>query len=156
MRHPPFTPRESIFARGLGFYMVRIGIIFSITTIILMKWAYDHTYGTSIEGLSPERWKTMVFTALCIAQMGHAIAIRSNHRLTVEMNPFSNIFVLGAVVVTTILQLMLIYVQPLRSFFGTHILSTQELFICLGFSALVFVWIELEKLFFRFIGKKNF
>ena len=156
MRHPPFTPRESIFARGLGFYMVRIGIIFSITTIILMKWAYDHTYGTSIEGLSPERWRTMVFTALCIAQMGHAIAIRSNHRLTIEMNPFSNIFVLGAVVVTTILQLMLIYVQPLRSFFGTHILSTQELFICLGFSALVFVWIELEKLFFRFIGKKNF
>ncbi|CCH64498.1 ATPase, E1-E2 type [Richelia intracellularis HM01] len=44
----------------------------------------------------------MVFTALCIAQMGHAIAIRSNHRLTIEMNPFSNIFVLGAVVVTTI------------------------------------------------------
>lgn len=155
MKRPPFTPRESIFARGLGSYMVRIGIIFAITTIILMKWAYDHTHGTNIEGLSPERWKTMVFTALCIAQMGHAIAVRSNSQLTIEMNPFSNVFVLGAVIVTTILQLMLVYVPPLRAFFGTHVLSMQELWICLGFSALMFVWIELEKLFLRLMGKKN-
>ncbi len=155
MKRPPFTPRESIFARGLGSYMIRIGIIFAITTIILMKWAYEHTHGTNIEGLNPERWKTMVFTSLCIAQMGHAIAIRSNTRLTMEMNPFSNLFVLGAVVLTTILQLMLVYVPPLRNFFGTDELSMQELAICLGFSALMFVWIELEKLFLRFMGKTS-
>lgn len=83
------------------------------------------------------------------------ITIRSNNRLTIEMNPFSNIFVLGAVIVTTILQLMLIYVPPLRSFFGTHALSLQELGICIAFSALMFVWIESEKLFFRFRGQKN-
>jgi Ca2+-transporting ATPase len=155
MKRPPFTPRESIFARGLGSYMVRVGIVFAILTIILMKWAYDHTHGTNIEGLNPERWKTMVFTTLCIAQMGHAIAIRSNTQLTIEMNPFSNIFVLAAVVVTSCLQLMLVYVPPLRSFFGTHALSMQELGICLGFSALMFVWIELEKLVLRFLGKKS-
>ncbi|MDJ0621034.1 MAG: cation-translocating P-type ATPase [Calothrix sp. MO_192.B10] len=155
MKRPPFTPRESIFARGLGSYMIRIGIIFAITTIILMKWAYGHTHGTNIEGLNPERWKTMVFTALCIAQMGHAIAIRSNTRLTIEMNPFSNLFVLGAVVLTTMLQLMLVYVPPLRNFFGTDELSMQELAVCLGFSALMFVWIELEKLFLRFMGKTS-
>ncbi|MHC5719335.1 MAG: cation transporting ATPase C-terminal domain-containing protein, partial [Nostoc sp.] len=96
----------------------------------------------------------MVFTTLCIAQMGHAIAIRSNNRLTIEMNPFSNIFVLAAVVVTTILQLMLVYVPPLREFFGTHYLNMQELGVCIGFSALMFVWIELEKIFLRIMGKK--
>ncbi len=96
----------------------------------------------------------MVFTTLCIAQMGHAIAIRSNNRLTIETNPFSNIFVLAAVVVTTILQLMLVYVPPLRNFFGTHWLSPTELGVCIGFSALMFVWVELEKLFLRFMGKK--
>jgi Ca2+-transporting ATPase len=71
------------------------------------------------------------------------------------MNPFSNPFVLGSVIVTTILQLMLIYVPPLQSFFGTHELSLSELGICIGFSALMFVWIEGEKIFFRFMGKKN-
>ncbi|GBE90345.1 cation-translocating P-type ATPase [Nostoc cycadae] len=155
MQRPPFSPRESIFARGLGSYMIRIGIVFAIITIILMEWAYHHTQTVTGEGLDPERWKTMVFTSLCIAQMGHAIAIRSNNQLTIEINPFSNLFVLGAVVVTTILQLMLVYVPPLRDFFGTHWLPPEELAICIGFSALMFVWIEGEKIFFRLIGKRT-
>ncbi|MEH1964524.1 MAG: cation-transporting P-type ATPase [Nostoc sp.] len=153
MQRPPFSPRESIFARGLGSYMIRIGIIFAILTITLMWWAYQHTHAPDYQG-DRDAWKTMVFTTLCIAQMGHAIAIRSNNRLTIEMNPFSNIFVLAAVVVTTILQLMLVYVPPLRDFFGTHYLNLQELGVCIGFSALMFVWIEAEKIFLRIMGKK--
>ena len=153
MKRPPFSPRESIFARGLGSYMIRIGIIFAIITIALMWWAYQHSHAPGYQG-DRDSWKTMVFTSLCIAQMGHAIAIRSNNRLTIEMNPFSNIFVLAAVVVTTILQLMLVYVPPLREFFGTHYLNMQELGICIGFSALMFVWIEAEKIFLRIMGKK--
>ncbi|NJM23784.1 MAG: cation-translocating P-type ATPase [Richelia sp. RM2_1_2] len=157
MKRPPFSPRESIFARGLGYYMVRIGIVFAIISIVLMEWAYYHTQGVTGNGngLNPERWKTMVFTTLCIAQMGHAIAIRSNNQLTIQVNPFSNPYLLAAVGLTTILQLMLIYVPPLRAFFGTHILSLSELGICLGFSSLMFVWVELEKIFFKVIGKKN-
>jgi P-type Ca2+ transporter type 2C len=155
MKRPPFSPRESIFARGLGSYMIRIGIIFAIISIILMQWAYYHVQTLQAPGLDPQRWKTMVFTALCLAQMGHAIAIRSNSRLTIEMNPLSNPYVLGSVILTTILQLMLVYVPPLRAFFGTHVLSLSELGVCLGFSALMFLWIEGEKIFFRLIGKKT-
>ncbi|MBG1264257.1 cation-translocating P-type ATPase [Nostoc commune] len=153
MQRPPFSPRESIFARGLGSYMIRIGIIFAIISIALMWWAYQHTHAPEYQG-NRDAWKTMVFTTLCLAQMGHAIAIRSNNRLTIEMNPFSNIFVLAAVVVTTILQLMLVYVPPLRDFFGTHYLNLEELGVCIGFSALMFVWIEAEKIFLRIMGKK--
>jgi Ca2+-transporting ATPase len=155
MKRPPFNPRESIFARGLGSYMIRIGIIFAVISILLMLWAYNHVQLVTGPGLDPQRWKTMVFTSLCVAQMGHAIAIRSNNRLTIEMNPFSNIFVLVAVILTTLLQLMLIYVPPLRAFFGLQWLPLNELAICFGFSSLMFVWIELEKLFFRFTGRKS-
>ncbi|MEG4580033.1 cation-transporting P-type ATPase [Microcoleus sp. MON1_C5] len=148
MKRPPFSPRESIFARGLGSYMIRIGIIFAILTIAMMSWAYGYTHSPG-HG-DPDAWKTMVFTTLCLAQMGHAIAIRSNTQLTIELNPFTNVFVWAAVIVTTILQLMLIYVPPLRAFFGTHYLTGFELLVCFGFSALMFVWIEMEKLFLRF------
>lgn len=146
MRRPPFSPRESIFARGMGSYMIRIGIVFAIITIALMWWAYNHTNAPGYQG-NRETWKTMVFTTLCLAQMGHALAVRSNTRLTIQVNPFSNPQLLGAVLVTTLLQLMLIYVPPLRAFFGTYYLNPIELAICFGFSALVFVWIEMEKLF---------
>ena len=152
MRRPPFSPRESIFARGLGSYMVRIGIIFAIITIALMWWAFQHTHAPGYPR-DPETWKTMVFTTLCLAQMGHALAVRSNSRLTIELNPFTNLFLLGAVTITTALQLLLIYVPPLRNFFNLHYLSLEELWICIGFSALMFVWVELEKLFIRLVKR---
>ena len=140
MNRPPLNPKENIFAGGLGFYIIRIGVIFSIITITLMVWAYNS---------DPNNWKTMVFTTLCVAQMGHALAVRSHERLTLEINPFSNPYLLASVIITTVLQLMLIYIPPLRSFFGTDILTRQQLLICLGFSLLIFVWVELEKLFMR-------
>jgi len=154
MKRPPFNPRESIFARGLGSYMIRIGIIFAIITIALMWWAYNHTHAAGYQR-DPNTWKTMVFTTLCLAQMGHALAVRSNTRLTIELNPFTNPYLLGAVVVTTILQLLLVYVPPLQAFFGTYYLDPIELAICFGFSALMFVWVEMEKLFIRWFGKKR-
>jgi Ca2+-transporting ATPase len=154
MKRPPFSSRESIFARGLGSYMIRIGIIFAIITIALMLWAYNHTHAAGYPR-NPNTWKTMVFTTLCLAQMGHALAVRSNTRLTMELNPFSNPYLLGAVVVTTILQLLLVYVPPLQNFFGTYYLDPIELAICFGFSALMFVWIEIEKLYIRWFGKRR-
>ncbi|WP_254721743.1 cation-translocating P-type ATPase [Kovacikia minuta] len=152
MKRPPHDPSESIFARGLGAYMIRIGIILAILAIALMVWAYDYAKTTPGD---PERWKTMVFTTLCVAQMGHALAIRSNTRLTVQLNPFSNPYVITAITLTTILQLMLIYVPFLRNFFGTHYLNGTELAICMGFSALMFVWVELEKLVYRWYAARK-
>jgi Ca2+-transporting ATPase len=155
MKRPPFSPRESIFARGLGWYMIRIGVIFAILSIVLMEWAYFHSEAIQSAELSRDRWKTMVFTTLCLAQMGHALAVRSNTRLTIQMNPFSNPYVLGAIVLTTVLQLLLIYVPPLRSFFGTHYINLMELLVCIGFSSLMFVWIEIEKLFINWQQRRK-
>jgi len=120
--------------------MIRIGIILAVLTIALMVWSYSYT---------PNHWKTMVFTTLCIAQMGHALAIRSNVRLTIELNPLTNIYLWGAVLLTTFLQLALIYIEPLQKFFETQPLTPVELAVCFGFSALMFTWVELEKLAVR-------
>jgi P-type Ca2+ transporter type 2C len=149
MRRPPYDPRESIFARGLGSYMVRVGIVLAVFSIALMSWSYSYTTNFHPPGLDADRWKTMVFTTLCLAQMGHALAIRSNTQLTIELNPFSNPYVLASITLTTVLQLMLIYIPPLQKFFGTHFITLTELLVCVGFSSLMFVWIEMEKLFIR-------
>jgi Ca2+-transporting ATPase len=145
MQRPPYHPRESIFARGLGSYMVRVGLVLAILTIALMAWAYHYTHQPGYLG-NPDTWKTMVFTTLCIAQMGHALAVRSDSQLTLQLNPLGNPYVWGSVLLTTALQLLIIYVPVLQRFFGLHPLSGIELLICFGFSALVFVWLEMEKL----------
>ncbi len=151
MERPPHAPHEGIFARGLGAYMVRIGIVFAVVTVALMVWSYHYAKGTS----HPDSWKTMVFTSLCVAQMGHALAVRSDTKLIIEMNMLTNPYVLWSVTLTTLLQLALVYLPPLQSFFGTTALDATELLVCLGFSALIVVWIEGEKLFIRWFWSKR-
>mgnify|MGYP003339587827 CR=1 FL=1 len=154
MRRPPYHPRESIFARGLGSYMVRVGLLLAIFTIALMSWAYNHTHSSGYTG-NPDAWKTMVFTTLCIAQMGHALAVRSDSQLTFQLNPFTNPYVWASVLLTTGLQLLLIYVPVLQQFFGLQTLSGTEVLICFGFSSLVFVWLEAEKWVFSYFQRRN-
>ncbi|MFM7573301.1 MAG: HAD-IC family P-type ATPase, partial [Snowella sp.] len=150
MRESPKNPQEGIFARGLGFYIVRIGVILATVAIALMLWGYEYTpLHTNNGTLEPDRWKTMVFTMLCLSQMGHALAVRSLSRMTIELNLFSNPFLLISIIITSLLQLSLVYVEPLRNFFGTQYLPLNELLICLGFSSLVFVWVEIEKFVYR-------
>lgn len=151
MSRPPFNPKESIFSRGLGFYMVRIGLIFAVLTITLMIFAYQEAQQSG----DSERWKTMVFTTLCLAQMGHALAIRSDSQFTFQLNPFSNPYILAAVGLTSLLQMALIYVEPLRVFFGTQFLNLRELGICIAFSALMFLWIELEKGVIKYMNARK-
>jgi len=134
MQRPPAEPGESIFARGIGSYILRIGVVFAVITIVLMVYASG----------AGAPWKTMVFTTLCLAQMGHALAARSDLPL-VQVNPFSNPWLIGAVVLTSALQMALLYVPPLSKFFETTPLSLQELALCIGFSLLFFVYLELEK-----------
>jgi Ca2+-transporting ATPase len=137
MQRPPAEPGESIFARGIGSYILRVGVVFAVITIALMVWAY-RTYGPN----GP--WRTMVFTTLCLSQMGHALAARSDRPL-IQVAPFSNPWLIWAVVLTTALQLALLYVPALAKFFGTVPLSARDLGICIGFSLLLFFYLELEK-----------
>ncbi|WP_055074762.1 cation-translocating P-type ATPase [Pseudanabaena sp. 'Roaring Creek'] len=150
MERPPFNPQENIFARGLGWYILRIGVIFGLQTIALMEIAYN-----SGNPAWHEHWQTITFTTLCIAQMGHALACRSDSKLLIELNPISNPYLLVSVIFTTILQLALLYVPSLRQFFGTSALNASELGLCFGFSLLLVLWVELEKIGFRWWSKRR-
>ncbi len=136
MEKAPAEPGESIFARGIGSYILRIGVVFAVIVIALMLYANGH---------SREHWKTMVFTTLCLAQMGHALSARSDRPL-IQVPAFSNPWLLWAVLITSGLQLLLLYVPALAGFFGTRPLGLQELLVCVGFSLLLFLYLELEKI----------
>ena len=50
---------------------------------------------------------------------------------------------------------MLVTIEPLRNFFDTQPLTGSQILICLGFSSLIFVWVELEKLFVRWFRRNR-
>lgn len=138
MERDPARPGESIFARGIGRYILRVGVVFALIVIVLMMWSYR-------QGGAAGPWKTMVFTTLCLAQMGHALSARSDRPL-LQVNPFSNPWLLWAVLLTSGLQLLLLYVPWLSRFFGTVPLQLADLLVCVGVSLVFFVYLEAEKL----------
>jgi Ca2+-transporting ATPase len=140
MRRPPRHPGESIFAQGLGIHVLWVGLLTGAVTIITQ--AVEIQQGNT-------HWQTMVFTVLCLSQMGHVFAIRSDTTSFFSQSPFSNYRLFIAVLLTFILQLCTIYIPWLNGVFKTEPLTFRELLVCLAISSVVFIAVEIEKLIKR-------
>ena len=144
MRRPPFHPAENIFGRGLGRHVLWVGLLMGLVSLGLGYWAWrtDRT-----------NWQTMLFTTLTLAQMGHALAVRTGRDSLFRVGLLSNRALLGAVLLTFVLQLAVIYVPFLQDLFNTAALSAGELALSLVVATLVFWGVELEKLVLRRRGE---
>jgi Ca2+-transporting ATPase len=136
MRRPPHPPNEHIFARGLGRHILWVGLLMGLVVLGV-------GYGYWSAGAA--QWQTMVFLTLTLAQMAHVLAIRSDHDSLFRIGLRSNRPLLGAVMLTFVLQLALVYVPLLQGFFTTVALSARDLAIGLAASSIVFWAVELEK-----------
>lgn len=143
MQRSPRHPQESIFAHGLGAHIIWVGLLMGAVSLFTQAWFIDR---------SQEHWQTMVFTVLCLSQMGHVLAIRSERESFFSQGPFSNKPLFGAVLLTFILQMATIYIPILNDVFKTAPLTAAELAITLALSSIVFIAVEVEKTFKR---KKN-
>jgi len=87
----------------------------------------------------------MVFTVLCLSQMGHVLAIRSEKESLFRQGILSNLPLLGAVLLTFLLQMATVYVPALNPIFKTQPLTVRELVLTFLLSSVVFLAVELEK-----------
>ena len=87
----------------------------------------------------------MVFMVLTMSQMGHALATRSGRESLFKIGLFSNKAMLGAVVLTLVLQLAVTYIGPLQDIFHTTGLYACDLTISLLLSSVVFWCVEISK-----------
>ena len=140
MQRPPRHPKESIFAQGLGFHILWVGLLMGFVSIFAQAWSIQ----TGITN-----WQTMVFTVLCLSQMGHVLAVRSETESLFTQGFFTNKPLVGAFLVTFLLQMVTIYVPFLNPIFKTAPLTLGELGFTLVLSVVVFVAVEIEKLLKR-------
>jgi P-type Ca2+ transporter type 2C len=134
MHQPPIEPGESLFARGLGSAILRIGLVFGTLVVALML----------VASRLGRPWQTMAFTTLCLAQLGHALSAGSDRPLW-RTPPLANPWLLGAVLATAALQLTLLYVAPMARFLEVTALSAVDLATCAGVSLAFMAYLELEK-----------
>jgi P-type Ca2+ transporter type 2C len=144
MSRPPRHPKESIFANGLGYSVLWVGLLMGILTIATQAWSMN---------LENPHWRTMTFTVLCLSQLANVMAIRSENQSLFSIGVFSNKPLVGAVLLTISLQLSIIYIPFLQPIFYTEALTIKELIIVTMISLTVFLATEVEKSIRKYIGK---
>jgi Ca2+-transporting ATPase len=141
MKRRPYPPNENIFSRGLGIDVIWIGLLMSLLALAV---GYNNWLNNP-SGV----WQTMLFTTLTFAQMALALSVRSENDTIIDKGLLTNKPLLGAVALTIVLQLIVVYLPPLQTLFGTMPLSGVQLLICIAISSIVFVGVELKKVLFR-------
>jgi len=140
MERPPRHPKESIFAHGLGVHIIWVGLLMGVVSLLTQTWFLK---------TGQAHWQTMVFTVLCLSQMGNVLAIRSERESLFSQGILSNKPLAGAFLLTFVLQMATIYVPQLNIVFKTAPLTFGQLAVTLALSTVVFLAVELEKLFKR-------
>jgi Ca2+-transporting ATPase len=139
MNRPPRPPQQSVFANGRGLHMIWVGMLMAGIALSVQAWAMNH-------GL---HWQTIVFNVLCLSQMGHVLAIRSEKQSLFQIGIFSNKPLIGAVLITMLLQIVITYTSFLQPIFQTEALTLNEFLLVGSASSLVFFAVEIEKVIFR-------
>ena len=136
MQRPPTDPRQTIFADGLGWFILGVGLLVGGLTIGTQAWAIQ-------QGLP--HWQTMAFTVLCLSQLGMSLAIRSRQESIFSLGLLSNKAMLGAVLLSVGLHLLIIYVPFCNKLFSTAPLTVAELGIAVAVASVVFWVVEAQK-----------
>ena len=134
--------------------IIFIGIIMAAVTLIGMDMHLAGGLFTdrSVDALGHDAQmveaRTMGFTILVFAQLFNAIASRS-HLQSAFKGLFSNKWLWGAIALSIVLQLLVIYVPWLNTAFGTTPLPPMAWLECIGLAAIVLVASEIRKIFLR-------
>jgi len=145
MQRPPHPPDEKLFSGGLVRMILLSALVMTAATLSVQWWARKEGYTIPVQ-------QTMVFTTLCLVQLGNALSVRSVNRAVFSSHIFSNKGMWMAVLLTIILQLLLVYFLPLHSIFHTAYLSLPQMAAVVSLTLGSMLFIELLKLVSR---KKN-
>ena len=135
MKRPPRPPKQSLFANGVGYHIIWVGMLMAGATLFTQYWAIKNGW----------HWQTMVFSVLAFSQLGHVLAVRSDRTFLFQQGFLSNKPLLLAVGATFMLQLGVIYLPFMNPIFRTEPLDLEELLFSGAMALVVFHAVEVEK-----------
>ena len=153
MKKKPRNPKEGFFAKGAGFRAVLGGTLIGALTLAAFYFGLRE-YGYSLSSKNiPEAVltyaRTMAFVVLAGSQLFFSLAMRHSTKSIFQIGLFSNRFLILAIIIGFMLQLMVISVPFLASAFKVQMLSAADWGLVLLFSLVPLILKELSKLFMR-------
>lgn len=138
MNKKPRDPKKSLFADGLWGKIFTEGIMLGILTL------FAFSLGNRMFGLDVGR--TMAFVSLGMLELVHSFNIKSEQSIF-KMGFFENKYLIGAFILGSILQIGVVIVPGVASYFKLVPLTFTQWCYTFGISILPIVIIEVQKKF---------
>ncbi len=146
MRRPPYSSKESIFGRGMASSIVGLGAVMSLLSVGVGLWAFAS---------GNQAWQTLLFTTLILTQLALALEARSEEYSLLHIGLLSNPFMLLAIGLTVILQMVVVYLPIGHQIFSTQPLTARDLAIALSAALALLVSVEAWKAIRRRHGRST-
>jgi len=143
MERKPEDPKHPLLTRQMKTIIFGFGIITSFILLGLFFWLYK------IWGLErlPEI-RTIIFAALAIDTFFYAFSCKNLRKNIWQYNPFSNLYLVGCIIFSTLMLLMAIYFSPLQNLLKTTPLNFFHWSILFGLGLINLILIEATKWYF--------
>ena len=132
MRQSPREKNEGIFARGLWEKIIVRGSLIGVCT--LLSFMSGRYYGMDLATC-----RTITMCTLVMSQLLHVFECRSERHSIFEINIFSNIYLLGAVLVSMTMICCILYIPFLSGIFNTVALNLGQWLLVIFFSGIIFL-----------------
>lgn len=132
MRQTPREKNEGIFSRGLWEKIIVRGCLIGVCT--LLSFMVGRYYGMNLATC-----RTIALCTLVMSQLLHVFECRSERHSIFEINIFSNIYLLGAVIISIIMICCILYIPFLRGVFNTIALNLGQWLLVIFFSGIIFL-----------------
>ena len=132
MRQSPREKDEGIFARGLWEKIIVRGSLIGVCT--LLSFMSGRYYGMDLATC-----RTITMCTLVMSQLLHVFECRSERHSIFEINIFSNIYLLGAVLVSMTMICCILYIPFLSGIFNTVALNLGQWLLVIFFSGIIFL-----------------
>jgi P-type Ca2+ transporter type 2C len=149
LSRPPRSPSEQILTGRQWRMVLLIGLLESALVLGVYAWALD------ARGLTSAR--TLAFSVLVFAEVLRSFAMRSDTRLFWEVGVFTNLRLLGVVILSVVIQLALSHLTAGQQIFDITGMSADDTFLCLALGLVPVSVLEVAKLLHRLgpHGRRN-
>ena len=132
MRQAPRDRKEGIFARGLTEKILVRGSLIGVCT--LLSFMVGRYYGMDLATC-----RTIALCTLVMSQLLHVFECRSERHSIFEINILSNIYLLGAAIISITMICGILYIPFLRGIFNTVALNLGQWLLVIFFSGIIFL-----------------
>ena len=136
MEKMPRNPKKSIFAGGLWSKIIIEGLMIGTLTLVAFS------IGNKFWGL--EIGRTMAFVAIGLIELVHSLNIKSTESIF-KCGLFENKFLIGAVILGTLMQIIVVIIPKLAEIFSLKPLNIEQWLITIIISVMPVVLMEIQK-----------